>query len=333
MYSNILWQKISSAVLALGSGCGDVISRLKTECMDPAAEADYQQLLSDWKKDDDVVKEMLERTQDTLGEIEENQERTNIKLGEVKGYHGEIKPDQAKECDLRACNISTQDKDWTLLHGCFHFFHNECLNGSTSCPLCKDFLKEKVKDLGGGLSGSNACTVTAVLAGQHYLEETLPIPKPLQDLNRVIPLYIVLMMKGNQIHQSFQLPAQQPNLEVDIRQVLQQHNNEQFQDLEIIEDLGFFSVQDLQDHRTQHHHQHPRFAAVLIVPPDKSMVLCFDHTTINLFESHRHGLQGGLIATSSFGNINNFIRYLAGMVMHDWGAQLQESNMAILGLK
>ena len=64
------------------------------------------------------------------------------------GYHGEIKPDQAKQCDLPACNISTQDKDWTLLHGCFHSFHNECLNGSTSCPLCKDFLKEKVKDLG-----------------------------------------------------------------------------------------------------------------------------------------------------------------------------------------
>ena len=57
--------------------------------------------------------------------------------------------------------------------------------------------------VGGGLSGSNACTVTAVLAGQHYLEETLPIPKLLQDLNCVIPLYIVLMMKGNQIHQSF----------------------------------------------------------------------------------------------------------------------------------
>ena len=64
------------------------------------------------------------------------------------GYHGEINPDQAKQCDLPACNISTQDKDWTLLHGCFHFSHNECLNGSTSCPLCKDFLKEKVKDLG-----------------------------------------------------------------------------------------------------------------------------------------------------------------------------------------
>ena len=56
---NALWQKISSAVLALGTGYGDVISRLKTECMDPAAEAHYEKLLSDWKKDDDSIKEML----------------------------------------------------------------------------------------------------------------------------------------------------------------------------------------------------------------------------------------------------------------------------------
>ena len=56
---NALWQKISSAVLALGTGYGAIISRLKTECMDPAAEAQYQQLLIDWKKDDDSVKEML----------------------------------------------------------------------------------------------------------------------------------------------------------------------------------------------------------------------------------------------------------------------------------
>ena len=56
---NAMWQKISSAVLALGTGYGDVISRLKTECMDPAAEAHYEKLLSDWKKDDDSIKEML----------------------------------------------------------------------------------------------------------------------------------------------------------------------------------------------------------------------------------------------------------------------------------
>ena len=55
---NVLWQKISSAVLALGTGYGTVISRLKTECMDPAAEAQYQKLLSDWKKGNDILKEM-----------------------------------------------------------------------------------------------------------------------------------------------------------------------------------------------------------------------------------------------------------------------------------
>ena len=80
------------------------------------------------------------------------------------------------------------------------------------------------------------------------------------------------MMKGNQIYQLFQLPAQQPNLEV--RQVLQQRYDEQFQKLEITAHLSSYSVQDLCNHIAQHYHQHPRFAAVLIIPPDKSMVLC-----------------------------------------------------------
>ena len=50
----------------------------------------------------------------------------------------------------------------------------------------------------GGLSGSNACTLIAVLTGLHFLEDTLPIPKQLQDLHLVIPLSVNLMMKGNQ---------------------------------------------------------------------------------------------------------------------------------------
>ncbi|XP_044163734.1 nucleotide-binding oligomerization domain-containing protein 2-like isoform X2 [Acropora millepora] len=101
-----LWQKISSAVLALGTGYGTVISRMKTECMDPATEAHYEKLLSDWKKDDDISKEMHERTHDALGEIKEkqqktynalgemreNQERANIELGEVKEMMKQLQP-------------------------------------------------------------------------------------------------------------------------------------------------------------------------------------------------------------------------------------------------
>ncbi|XP_015748911.1 PREDICTED: NACHT, LRR and PYD domains-containing protein 12-like isoform X2 [Acropora digitifera] len=81
---NALWQKISSAVLALGSGYGTDISRLKTECMDPAAEAHYQQLLRDWKKDDDILKEMHDRTHAELGVIKENQQKTYNALAEMK---------------------------------------------------------------------------------------------------------------------------------------------------------------------------------------------------------------------------------------------------------
>ena len=56
---NALWQKITIAILGLKPGYEAIISRLKTECMDPAAEAHYKKLLSDWKKDDDILKEML----------------------------------------------------------------------------------------------------------------------------------------------------------------------------------------------------------------------------------------------------------------------------------
>ena len=437
------------------------------------------------------------------------------------GYQGEIKPDQTKQCDLPHCNISSQDENWTLLHGYFHSFHDVCLNGLTSCPLCKDFLKQKVKELGeiakkailhpastmnvhesqtdhsdetstvptdessteisglremereefdrvirqlnnelanlnpaaqpltssnlsqsqihnksaplpnkapphcrkchhpvrghkrynnnaqvkcnfcengictvsadisclncpclwhtanqagssqstcnnqsassprpdsqttlritvtstqhldvtgwllpsyicqssigGGLSGSNACTVIAVLTALNFLEGTLQIPKHLQDLSLAIPMYTNVMMKGNQLYNSFKLPAQQLNLEV--RQVLQHgRNDENLQKLEIISDLGFFSVRDLEDHLTQHHHQHPSFAAVLIVP-------CFKQTSICLFESHTHGLEGGVIAASSSGNVRNFVTYLERMVMRDWKVRLQGSNRTVVGLK
>ena len=47
------------------------------------------------------------------------------------GYRCDIKLDQTKKCDLPLCNISRHE-NWTLLHGCFHSFHDVCLNGSTS---------------------------------------------------------------------------------------------------------------------------------------------------------------------------------------------------------
>ena len=75
---------------------------------------------------------------------------------------------------------------------------------------------------------------------------------------------------------------------MDVKQVLDQ-KNENFHKLAMIKDTGFFSSQNLQDYLANYHDQNPKFAAVLIVPPDMSMALCFDQTVISLFESHSHG--------------------------------------------
>ena len=62
---NSLWEKISSAILVLASGTSDsdmyktdIIQLKRAECMDPDAEAHYKSLLTEWKKDDDSLKEV-----------------------------------------------------------------------------------------------------------------------------------------------------------------------------------------------------------------------------------------------------------------------------------
>ena len=64
---NVLWQRISNAILALASGANSrrmyatAISRLKTESMDPSAKTLYEVLQSDWKKHDVSSKEVIEK--------------------------------------------------------------------------------------------------------------------------------------------------------------------------------------------------------------------------------------------------------------------------------
>ena len=184
--------------------------------------------------------------------------------------------------------------------------------------------------IGGRLNGSNACTVIAMLTASHFLENTISIPQQLQDLKVLIPIYSHLIFKGNHIYSSFNVPAQQPNL--DVKDVLH-YNHDSFQKIKLIADVGIFTTEDLKNYLTSYQQQNQKFAVVLIVPPDKTMLLCFHQTCICLFESHRHGHQGGIIASSSSGNTSNFVRYLETMVVRDWQTQLQGSNIAVLGLK
>ena len=57
---NSLWQDISAALIALGVDAA-AIKKLKTETMDPDTKKHYQELLKEWKKDEDNIKDQLDK--------------------------------------------------------------------------------------------------------------------------------------------------------------------------------------------------------------------------------------------------------------------------------
>lgn len=70
---NAYWQDIRDALVRLGgAGYGVAIDDLKNECMDPEIEDHYEELLKQWKKDEDNIKDMLQ-------EIDRKLEEWNLK--------------------------------------------------------------------------------------------------------------------------------------------------------------------------------------------------------------------------------------------------------------
>ena len=59
---NSLWQDVSAALVVLGVDAA-AITKLKTETMDPATEKHYRELLKEWKKDEDNIKDQLDRVE------------------------------------------------------------------------------------------------------------------------------------------------------------------------------------------------------------------------------------------------------------------------------
>ena len=57
---NSLWQGVSAALVVLGVDAA-AIRKLKTETMDPDTETHYRELLKEWKKDEDNIKDQLDR--------------------------------------------------------------------------------------------------------------------------------------------------------------------------------------------------------------------------------------------------------------------------------
>ena len=89
--------------------------------------------------------------------------------------------------------------------------------------------------------------------------------------------------------------------------------------LTISEDFGLSTTACLENKLTEICRMQEQLCAVIIVPPDKSMLLCFDPTQrmIALFESHKHGANGRLIAVGHYHDLSGFILYLENVFCHD----------------
>ena len=101
--------------------------------------------------------------------------------------------------------------------------------------------------------------------------------------------------------------------------------------LTISEDFGLSTTACLENKLTEICQMQEQLCSVIIVPPGKSMLLCFDHTQrkIALFESHKHGANGGLIAVSHYHDLSGFILYLENVFSHEWHTSIPGTNIAV----
>ncbi|XP_015778595.1 PREDICTED: tetratricopeptide repeat protein 28-like isoform X2 [Acropora digitifera] len=129
-----LWENISNAIVGLACGTkatsyATAIGILRTESMDPDAEARYRDLLNDWKKYDDNMREMLEelkgeqeRHEEEIVELRGEQERHEEDITELRGKHERAEEEivEMRECLKRTLNallerreIGDQDENGT----------------------------------------------------------------------------------------------------------------------------------------------------------------------------------------------------------------------------
>ena len=148
---------------------------------------------------------------------------------------------------------------------------------------------------------SNACTVISVLVGLRFLQEDLNIPTGESEdiFQTTLQQYREIMIEGHTLYSIINPPSEQPNLTVE--DVLSSINFP-------LEEMPFVAVNNHLSFAAElskmNKMPETRHANILIVPPDKSMVVIQDKENVCLLDSHDcHKDKGGLIMTC---NVDNF---------------------------
>ncbi|XP_078372814.1 uncharacterized protein LOC144656467 isoform X2 [Oculina patagonica] len=130
---NTYWQDISNALIALGGASyGAAINKLKNECMDPDLEEHYRELLKQWKKGEDSIKDKQEEIEAQLvkhvlclkQEIPEPQENVKnrklsssceCKLKLISGVYGSDPQNNGDQVfKIEHCALQVRGNKWNL---------------------------------------------------------------------------------------------------------------------------------------------------------------------------------------------------------------------------
>ena len=96
------------------------------------------------------------------------------------------------------------------------------------------------------------------------------------------------------------------------------------------EDTGFFTDKDMVEKLVSITQESSIMVGVLIIAPDKSLVIFMNDKKLGLMDSHSHGQRGAIIATYISGNVIKFVQYLSNMVKQYWNTNLLGANFTIL---
>lgn len=184
-----------------------------------------------------------------------------------------------------------------------------------------------------GQIGSNACTIISVYGAINFLlpstNWSLPSPHtlPLDFAN----IFKQLMIHGNQTYNgignpqtTYSAPEVINHPQLGFSGLAKCGDEYQFSDFSSFAD-------ELQDLTARP--QHSKIAALLILPPDKTMLLLIGRNGESvLMESHIHYNIGGIIASAGPQKLKEMAIYIELMARRDWNSNPTPFDMTIIEL-
>ena len=177
--------------------------------------------------------------------------------------------------------------------------------------------------------GSNACTVISMYTALKFFQNAIDCPTKAIS-QQTVNSFVLYMKAGNTTYDITDSPPLQPNLYVE--EVLREMN----MPFELPRNTEIIITIDKQHLKNEivlaALSPKGKNALILIIPPDKYMLLCCNQNQMIPFESYKHKDKGAIIAATEKQNTDEIVNYLENLCKV-WNTQLAGTNVIPLKLK